>query len=151
MACLLCKKSSDCLAKENECRDSVGKRCKSSNAGDTGPLTKNWLVDADLDTDRETDLEEAVDPGSVDACCMVNGLATWSSIIKVGARDEGSLRIRRRPDAVPASWSGRVVLFVGSKHLDVDLSITDAPLHIVRILGGTRIERISGAAGVWSC
>lgn len=82
---------------------------------------------------------------------MVNGLATWSSIIKVGARDEGSLRIRRRPDAVPPSWSGRVVLFVGSKHLDVDLSITDAPLHIVRILGGTRIERISGAAGVWSC
>lgn len=76
----------------------MGKRCRSSKAGDTGPLTKNWLVEADLETDLEADLDEAVETGSVDACCIVSGLATWSSINKVGAREEGSLRIRRRPD-----------------------------------------------------
>ena len=64
MACLLCKKSSDCLANEKECNDSAGKRCRSSMTGETGPLRKNCAVDAD----RDADLDDAPDMGSVEAC-----------------------------------------------------------------------------------
>jgi hypothetical protein len=49
--CLLCIDSSDWVAKENECRDSVGKRVKSSPKGIVGePGADGAEADGCLDT-----------------------------------------------------------------------------------------------------
>ena len=53
MFCRLCRKSSDCRAKEKECKDSDGKRCKSSMAGEAGPLTARLWAEADREVDPD--------------------------------------------------------------------------------------------------
>lgn len=95
MACLLCKKSSDCLANEKEWSDSEGKRCRSSVTGEAGPLTKNCAVEADRDAERE----DVPDIGSVDACCKGGGWNSPSSTISGVPREDGALLMRRRPEA----------------------------------------------------
>ena len=52
----LCRKSSDWCVNEKECKDSVGKRWRSSTPGDMGPLGKYCA---------ETEREDVLDAGRV--------------------------------------------------------------------------------------
>lgn len=53
----------------------------------------------------------------MEGLCRTKGLDIWSSSIRVGAREEGSRRMRRRPEAAtPPSWSIRAVLSISCEH-----------------------------------
>jgi hypothetical protein len=86
----LCMNSSDCVAKENECRDSEGKRVRSSpkaKVGDPGAVG--------------ADSEGCLDTGGV---AMFNEAARWFVCNCLGP---GCWRMRRRPeDPRPCSCSG---------------------------------------------
>lgn len=71
-------KSSDCRAKENECNDSEGNRCRSSIAGDAGPLAR-------LCSEADRDVE--LDMGNVCVCLIDCGEKVESSSWKVEERD----------------------------------------------------------------
>lgn len=94
----LCRKSSDWWAKEKECRDSVGKRERSSEKlGEAGPereesgagVARVALIEVERERVTTEGLrEEALEFGMV------------------GLREGGCCRIRRRPDSPrPCSWS----------------------------------------------
>lgn len=157
IACLLCRKSSDWRANEKEWSDSAGNRCRSSSTGDVGPLTKNCAVEADLDADLEadleTDLDERPDKGRVAACCNDGGVNSSSSTMRVGAREEGALRIRRRPEAeMPPSWSCLAFLCRSGKHNVMEVVCCHGaarPFQIVYLLCRTRVE--GGASALPIC
>jgi hypothetical protein len=88
--CRLCMNSSDCVAKENECKDSVGKRVRSSpkaRAGEAGA--------------------EGVEP---EGCLEVGGvICSDAARCEVGNLGPGCWRMRRRPEEpMPCSCSGRM-------------------------------------------
>ena len=84
--------SSDCVANENECKDSDGKRVKSSpiaNVGDGGA--------------EGEDPEGRLDTGGV---AMFSDVARW---VVGGRREPGCWRMRRSPDDPrPCSCSGTI-------------------------------------------
>jgi hypothetical protein len=97
----LCIKSSDWWAKENECRDSDGKRERSSeklgdgapgNVGKTGGFESKRVMDVDLDSP----MEELLDAGFEE-----DGM--------VGGRVGGCCLIRRSPER-PSPWSCSVTI-----------------------------------------